>query len=149
VRTWVHPDDACFLDGREAPLLPRGRRGQLIAALGRVVDLCPPVFRLEPLDVDAPLGALQPLATPGHTPGHVCFWHAADRALISGDALLVDGADVSLPADPLSEEPARARASLRALRGLPLEHLLPGHGPPLLGNARPRLDSFLDALTGC
>jgi glyoxylase-like metal-dependent hydrolase (beta-lactamase superfamily II) len=96
--------------------------------------------------VDAPLGGLRPLATPGHTPGHVCFWHAADRALIAGDALLVDGAEISLPPASLSEDPDGARASLAALRDLPLAHLLPGHGPPLLDNARPRLDSYLDSL---
>ena len=61
VRIYVHPLDMCYLDGREPPLLPRGRRGQLMAALGRVVDLCPPVFRLEPL-VDR-VGSLRPIAT--------------------------------------------------------------------------------------
>src|SRR5262245_29570577 len=47
VDVYVHERDAQYLDGRSAPLLPKGRRGQLIAALGRFVDLCPPVFRLE------------------------------------------------------------------------------------------------------
>jgi glyoxylase-like metal-dependent hydrolase (beta-lactamase superfamily II) len=146
VRTFVHPDDAPFLDGREPPLLPRGRRGQLVAALGRVVDLCPPVFRLEPLVPGAAIGDLVPIATPGHTPGHVCLWHRKDRALISGDALLTDGGGLSLPAARLSDDPARARASVAALRDLELEHLLPGHGPPVLGDARTRLSAFLSAL---
>jgi glyoxylase-like metal-dependent hydrolase (beta-lactamase superfamily II) len=129
VRIYVHPLDMCYLDGREPPLLPRGRRGQLMAALGRVVDLCPPVFRLEPLV--EPVGSLRPIATPGHTPGHVCLYHQADSALLSGDALIVEEGRATLPDDKLSEDPARARKSLAALDEVPYRHLLPGHGAPI------------------
>jgi glyoxylase-like metal-dependent hydrolase (beta-lactamase superfamily II) len=101
VRIYVHPLDMCYLDGREPPLLPPGRRGQLVAALGRVVDLCPAVFRLDPL-VDK-VGSLEPIPTPGHSPGHVCLLHREDAALLSGDARPPD---------------------------VPYRHLLPGHGAP-------------------
>jgi glyoxylase-like metal-dependent hydrolase (beta-lactamase superfamily II) len=147
VRVWVHPLDAQFLDGRSPPLLPTGRRGQLMAALGRVVELQPTVFRLEPLTIGAPVGSLVPIATPGHTPGHVCLWHAGDRALLSGDALVVDGGQPAQPAASLSADPTRARSSLAALRELDFAHLLPGHGTPLLGGARERVLGYLDRLT--
>jgi glyoxylase-like metal-dependent hydrolase (beta-lactamase superfamily II) len=146
VRTFVHAHDMPFLDGREQPLLPRGRRGQLMAALGRVVDLCPPVFRLEPLATGENIGGLTAIETPGHTPGHVCLWHAADRALLSGDALITDGSGPQLPAASLSHDPELARRSVDSLRGLDAEHLLPGHGPPILGRARERLEAYLDVL---
>jgi glyoxylase-like metal-dependent hydrolase (beta-lactamase superfamily II) len=136
VRIWVHPLDMCYLDGREPPLLPRGRRGQLMAALGRVVDLCPPVFRLEPLT--SPVGSLTPIETPGHTPGHVCLLHEEDRALFSGDALVVENGQAVLPDEKLSSDPERARRSLAALENLSYEHLLPGHGAPLLNRAARR-----------
>jgi glyoxylase-like metal-dependent hydrolase (beta-lactamase superfamily II) len=129
---YVHSLDAPYLDGREPPLLPRGRRGQLMAALGRVVDLCPTVFRLEPLTPHVPLGDLVPLATPGHTPGHVCLFHRRDGALLTGDAIVVDGSEPALPAASLSHDPARARTSLQGLRDVPFLHLFPGHGAPLL-----------------
>jgi len=138
VRTWVHPDDAPFLDGRQAPLLPRGRRGQLMAVLGRVVELCPPVFRLQHYEPGVAVGDLLPIPTPGHTPGHVCLYHAKDRALFSGDALVTDSGLPSLPPDSLSEDPERARAALGPLYDLPFEHLLPGHGPPLVDDPRAR-----------
>jgi glyoxylase-like metal-dependent hydrolase (beta-lactamase superfamily II) len=146
VRTYVHALDARFLDGREPPLLPRGRRGQLIAALGRVVELCPPVFRLEELTDGVAIGDLTPLATPGHTPGHVCLLHKKDGALLLGDAMMVDDGRLALPPPSLSEDPARARSSLSALRGLAVEHLLPGHGAPILGGGQRRIDQFLDEL---
>jgi len=139
VRVFVHADDAPFLDGTREPLLPSGRRGQLMAALGRVVDLCPPVYRLDALPLDAPIAGLYAIATPGHTPGHVCFWHEEDGALVSGDALVVDAGEPTLPASSLSHDPVRARASLSALRDLPVRHLLPGHGAPILDDAGARL----------
>jgi glyoxylase-like metal-dependent hydrolase (beta-lactamase superfamily II) len=129
VRIYVHPLDMCYLDGREPPLLPRGRRGQLMAALGRVVDLCPPVFRMEPLT--GPVGSLRPIETPGHTPGHVCLYHEEDAALLSGDALVVEEGRAELPAENLSEDPVRARESLAALERVPYRVLLPGHGAPI------------------
>jgi glyoxylase-like metal-dependent hydrolase (beta-lactamase superfamily II) len=150
VRTWVHPADMPFLDGREPPLLPTGRRGQLMAALGRVVDLCPPVFRLESLEPGVSVAGLVPVETPGHTPGHVCLLHVADRALLSGDALVTDGSGPQLPPASLSHDPDRARTALAPLRDLDFDHLLPGHGPPLVGptaHARDRVLSFLDTLT--
>jgi glyoxylase-like metal-dependent hydrolase (beta-lactamase superfamily II) len=146
VPTYVHPADAPFLDGSEPPLLPRGRRGQLIAALGRVVELCPPVFRLLPLKEGEPLGDLLPIATAGHTPGHVCLLHQKDRVLFSGDALVTEGGRLALPDDQLSSDPVRARRALAALEGLEFDHLLPGHGPPLLGDARARVHEFLEEL---
>ena len=103
-------------------------------ALGRVVDLCPPVFRLEPL-VEK-VGSLEPVPTPGHTPGHVCLFHREDGALLSGDALIVEDGRASLPAENLSENPQRARESLAAIDALPYTHLLPGHGSPIKREAR-------------
>ena len=129
VQVFVHRDDAPFLDGTREPLLPSGRRGQLMAALGRVVDLCPPVYRLEPLPDT--IAGLRVIPTPGHTPGHVCLWHEEDRTLLSGDALIVDNGEPSLPAPSLSHDPDRARQSLAALADLRIRHLLPGHGPAL------------------
>ena len=142
VRVHLHAADAPFLDGTREPLLPRGRRGQLVAALGRVVELCPPVYRLDPLELGVAVGGLLPILTPGHTPGHVCLWHAEDGALLSGDALIVEDGEPALPDPSLSEDPARARAALSALRELPVRHLLPGHGEPILDGARVQLERF-------
>jgi glyoxylase-like metal-dependent hydrolase (beta-lactamase superfamily II) len=120
-----------------------------MAALGKLVDLCPPMFRLEPLVAGQPVAGLIPVETPGHTPGHVCLLHPVDGVLFSGDALVTDGSGPQLPLAARSHDPDRARASLSPLRGLDFQHLLPGHGPPLVGrkgHAHDRVCSFLDSL---
>lgn len=146
VPVFVHRADAPFLDGTRDPLLPRGRRGQLMAALGRVVELCPPVYRLDTLTAGDTIAGLTVVETPGHTPGHVCFHHASDGVLLSGDALVVDNGEPALPASSLSHDPPLARSSLAALRSLRFRHLLPGHGAPIFEEAQSRLTALLDRL---
>jgi glyoxylase-like metal-dependent hydrolase (beta-lactamase superfamily II) len=75
--------------------------------------------------------------TPGHSPGHVCLWSAADRLLCSGDHLL------QLVSPPVTFErgfgadPMGAYLeSLERVRVLEPELTLPGHGPPFPDGAR-------------
>ena len=144
VRVFVHAADAPYLDGTKEPLLPTGRRGQLMAALGRVVDLCPPVYRLEPL-ADR-IADLRVIPTPGHTPGHVCLYHEEDRTLLAGDALVVEEGEPALPASSLSHDPPAARAALAVLRKLQIRQLLPGHGAPILADADVKIAALCDRL---
>jgi glyoxylase-like metal-dependent hydrolase (beta-lactamase superfamily II) len=144
VDVFVHEADAPFLDGRSPPLLPQGRRGQLIAALGRLVDLCPPVFRLDVLADGVEIGSLRTIHLPGHTPGHSAFLHRPSGALICGDAIVTqeDGSWGLLP-ESYSHAPATARASLERLTGFEFSHLLPGHGPVRISDGIGRLRAFL------
>ena len=75
--------------------------------------------------------------TPGHSPGHVCLWSAADRLLCSGDHLLqVVSPPVTFErgfeADPMSSY----LASLDRVRALGPDLVLPGHGTPFHDGAR-------------
>ncbi len=82
------------------------------------------------------------ILTPGHSPGHICLHHPELRILISGDHILPRispniGADV-YAADPLTGY----LASLRHLRDLPVELVLPSHGPPF-HDMQGRIDDLL------
>lgn len=88
-----------------------------------------------PLDVP---GRPQPVATPGHTEGHVSL-HLPERGVIfTGDALAsLDVLDRArgprfMP-DELNGDPAEVRRSVDALSGLDAETLLFGHGEPFTG----------------
>jgi glyoxylase-like metal-dependent hydrolase (beta-lactamase superfamily II) len=142
----VSVEDAHYLDGRAPPHLPRGPRGQLIAALGKVVELLPPVYQLKLLEPGRCVGSLAWYPAPGHTPGSVCFYHAPDKALLTGDALLHDGNRLHLPSHENNQDPAATLTGPLGLRDLEIDHLLPGHGPPLLGQAASELSRFLKVL---
>ncbi len=70
---------------------------------------------------------LTTIHTPGHTEGSCCFYDAADGILFSGDTLFAGSCGRT---DTLGASPARMKASLLRLVGLPPEtRVLPGHGP--------------------
>jgi glyoxylase-like metal-dependent hydrolase (beta-lactamase superfamily II) len=84
-----------------------------------------------------PLGAAewQVIATPGHTPGHLCLWQPDEQLLIVGDALSdYDVGWVNLALDG-PDAAATAHASLQRLIDLAPRVLIPAHGPIPAGAA--------------
>lgn len=86
------------------------------------------------------------IPTPGHSPGHVSFWRAADRVLISGDALVstrqesasavwTQRIEVRPPPAYFTPDWHAAHESLLRLRALNPAILASGHGQPLTGDA--------------
>ncbi|MCF7550863.1 MBL fold metallo-hydrolase [Pseudonocardia sp. WMMC193] len=77
------------------------------------------------------------LHTPGHSPGHVCLWSAADRVLCSGDHLLqIASPPVTFERGFEPDPMGRYLDSLDLVAGLGPELVLPGHGPPFPDGAR-------------
>ena len=89
---------------------------------------------------DRPDG-LAVLATPGHTPGGVCYHFAAARLLLSGDTLFAGSVGrTDLPGG----DAATLAASLRLLADLPGETVVvPGHGPETTIAHERRVNPFL------
>jgi glyoxylase-like metal-dependent hydrolase (beta-lactamase superfamily II)/ribosomal protein S18 acetylase RimI-like enzyme len=77
--------------------------------------------------------------TPGHTPDHVAFWIASERALFTGDAVLGRGTSVI---DPPEGDLARYVASLRRMLDLGPRTIYPGHGP-IVADGRAKLEEYL------
>lgn len=63
------------------------------------------------------------LHTPGHSPGHLCFWEADRGILYSGD-LIYRG---TLYANYPSTDPQAFLQSLEKVTALPIRQILPGH----------------------
>jgi glyoxylase-like metal-dependent hydrolase (beta-lactamase superfamily II) len=98
----------------------------------------PVTRRLQPGDR---VGDLTVIATPGHTPGHLSLWRAADRLLILGDVLshtsvLTTRGRLHEPPAWWSVDPARNRQSARHVAALQPATILFGHGPPLRDGSR-------------
>lgn len=69
---------------------------------------------------------LEVVATPGHSPDHVCFWHAASRTLFGGD-LLIQDATVVVPGTR-GGSLQDYLASLERVAALAPARVLPAHG---------------------
>ena len=63
------------------------------------------------------------LHTPGHSPGHLCFWEASRGILYSGD-LIYHG---TLYSNYPSTDPQAFLQSLEKVAALPIKQILPGH----------------------
>ncbi len=81
---------------------------------------------------------LEALATPGHTPNHLCFALAEEGAIFTGDHVMAWSTSIVAPPDGLM---ADYMASLARLIARPERLLLPAHGA---GIAEPT--EFLEAL---
>ena len=81
---------------------------------------------------------LEVLHTPGHSPGHMCFWEAERGYLFSGDLVYRGTLFACYP----STNPEEYLSSLERTACLPMERLLPAQahaldiGPELLGRVR-------------
>ena len=63
------------------------------------------------------------LHTPGHSPGHMCFWEDSRKYLYTGDLVYKDILFAYYP----STDPAAYLVSLERLSSLPAEKVFPGH----------------------
>lgn len=69
---------------------------------------------------------LEIIHTPGHSPGHICFWLPERGVLFTGDHILGLGTTVI---SPHQGDMAQYINSLRKLLDFPIQLICPGHGP--------------------
>lgn len=79
------------------------------------------------LDGDTPL-RLRAVHTPGHAPGHLCFYEERSRALVVGDMVASVG---TILVDTIDGDMALYLASLARMDALCASVLLPAHGAPI------------------
>lgn len=70
---------------------------------------------------------LTAIHTPGHSPGHMCYWDEAHRIMFTGDHLLFDISPNIIPWPTIPNILAIYLYSLKKLRDYPVELALPGH----------------------
>ena len=73
---------------------------------------------------------LRMIATPGHTPGHVCVFDPAGSLLILGDAMNNSGI-LAGPNPEYTADMAQAHQSVQKLAKLKFERAVFGHGEPI------------------
>jgi glyoxylase-like metal-dependent hydrolase (beta-lactamase superfamily II) len=74
---------------------------------------------------------LRMIATPGHTPGHVCVFDPAGSLLILGDAMTNIESKLGGPSPQYTANMAEAHQSVKKLAKLKFERAVFGHGDPI------------------
>jgi len=150
-RVFAHEADAPYISGEKKLLkLDVPRLEARLAALPenereqarRLIDPLPrvQVDRMLKGGEELPFhGGILVVNTPGHTPGHVCYYLRRQRLLIAGDALRVDNGALMGPSPKATLDMDMAIESLAALRELPIEGVLCYHGGFFRGNPAERL----------
>jgi glyoxylase-like metal-dependent hydrolase (beta-lactamase superfamily II) len=82
------------------------------------------------------------IETPGHTPGHLSFYYAREKALFAGDALAVIGEQVRFMARPVTANLEQARRSMNKILAREINALCPGHRHPLTESVEQRCEQM-------
>lgn len=124
VPVYAHRIEIPYMQG-EAPY-PGRKKSQASVPTGLV----------NPLD-EGPDGNLQrmaglkPYLTPGHSPGHVVYYHEQDRVLIGGDLAMSKHGQVQPPMAMFTSDMDEAIRSLRILHQLDVQRLEICHADPI------------------
>ncbi|MBA7665951.1 putative metallo-hydrolase YflN [subsurface metagenome] len=92
-------------------------------------------IQLEGGEVFSPLGGLQVIHTPGHTPGSISLFSPQKKLLIVGDALNNRRQNLRLPPKFVSTDLTQAVDSVKRIAQLDFDILCFGHGKPLTQDA--------------
>jgi glyoxylase-like metal-dependent hydrolase (beta-lactamase superfamily II) len=77
------------------------------------------------------IGGLAPFLTPGHSPGHVVYYHEQDRVLLAGDLFTSKNGHIRRPMAVFTADMAEAIRSSAIVRDLNPQRLEVAHGTPV------------------
>jgi glyoxylase-like metal-dependent hydrolase (beta-lactamase superfamily II) len=146
----AHQDDVPLIEGRATRELGPVRGVGILQWLAtRLLGL---FMRSDPVTVDLPiedgdmLGRWRVVHTPGHTAGSVCFFHPERRIAIVGDAINHRGGVLRPPPAIFTPDMKAAHESVRRIAELDFDVCCFGHGPPLMVDARERVQDLAESL---
>lgn len=138
--TVYHKNEEPFLMRRTASAGLRGYLAERIPELGPLVLFKGLLGEASPKAVEATyfvdngdivFDEFEVIATPGHTEGHLSFYHIEKQVLFAGDALAVIGGKLRYMARAVTPDKERARSSVLACLSRPIKVVCPGHREPL------------------
>ena len=145
IRVLCHEDEAPYIDGRMTPVkmqaLPENHEMRQAYARRTV-----PIARtLKDGERLPDFGGILAIHTPGHTPGHMCLYVEAARALIAGDALNVQDGALAGPNPVYTLDSALGYRSLEKLLPLDIECIYTFHGGAFRGDVQAALKSLIQS----
>ena len=135
---WAPEGDRAWIEHRGSPPRPDPRT---LSGVHRLLGRIEPAAAT-PVSVDRGLrggdrldevrDGLEVVALPGHTPGQIGFWFAAERVIVAGDALMHVFPWWHPPIAAYTSDMQQARRSVASLAALEPRAVVVGHGPPVV-----------------
>lgn len=138
VPVYAHEIEIPYMVGER--IYPRRKKEEQNIAQG----LARPLPQSEQGELTA-FGALRPYFTPGHSPGHVVYYHEQDRVLLAGDLFTTKAGKLHRPMPMFTADMGEALRSSEILRELHVLHLEVFHGKPVK-NPGEQLDAYLEKM---
>jgi len=108
-----------------------------------VVTAKPDILLKDGDTISMPPFELQVLLTPGHSPGHLCFYEPNRKMLFSGDMLLPEiSTNISYHPQSSDNPLGDFINSLKMLQEIDINFAFPAHGPVFSGT-KPRIEALL------
>lgn len=137
----IHEADTGYLTGKKNPPPLKGVRGKILGFLMIFwpIQVTEPHILLH--DGDQICG-MQCIHTPGHTPGSICLYDSALSLFFVGDAFTSRKGNIGSPPASATHDPAEAFISGKKISRFDFDHLLSGHGLPVIGKAAEKVRNF-------
>jgi len=149
VPVFAHHAELPYMEG-DLPY-PRRKKAQMTVQKGLTTGL--------PMAADGSLervGSLTPYLTPGHSPGHVAYFHEQDGVLLAGDLFTSKRGRLHRPMPMFTADMAQALHSSIIVRQLRPQRVEVCHAPPVLQPGdqwedymRANLSAFPDGTLPC
>jgi glyoxylase-like metal-dependent hydrolase (beta-lactamase superfamily II) len=102
---------------------------------------------VQAVEHDQTLFGLTVVHLPGHTPGHLGFFHKDDRAFICGDAVMNMRGRLSRPLVLTTQDMKLAERSIRRMAERNFIHLLPAHGKAIMEVGRKAVFAYAQKIS--
>lgn len=135
VPVYAHEAEIPYMEGQT--LYPRRKKLEQNVAPG----LAKPLLQDEHGKL-AKVASLTPYFTPGHSPGHVVYYHEADQVLLAGDLFTSKRGNLHRPMPMFTADMEEAVRSSLLLRDIQPKRLEVCHGGPVL-NPAGQLEAYL------
>lgn len=135
VPVYAHRIELPYMEG-ELPY-PRRKRPEHNVAKG----LAQPLHEDQDVNLERVAG-LKPYLTPGHSPGHVVYYHEQDQVLLAGDLFTSKRGKLHRPMPMFTADMAEALRSSAIVRQLNPQRLEVCHGGPVFRPAD-QLDEYI------